>query len=70
MLNIILSALRVKNVRNTTRIGLVNSFLQFLKTIQNILFYVTLIALYFLENKIYKFYHILQAKCNNSKVFQ
>ena len=65
-----LSALRVKQVLNFTKNGLANGFIEFLKTLQNTYFYITLIVSSFLGNKMYKFYHILVAKCNYSNGFQ
>ena len=70
MSNFHLSTLRVKQVLNITKNGLANGFIEFLKTLQNTYFYITLIVSSFLGNKMYKFYHILVAKCNHSNGFQ
>ena len=59
-----------KKVWNITRNGLVNNFIEFLKTFQNIYFCITLIVFSFLGNKIYNFYYILLARCNHSRGFQ
>ena len=70
MPNFPLSAIRVKNVWNITRNRLANNFIEFLKTFQNTTFYITLIVFNFLGNMMYKFYHILLSRYNNTKGFQ
>ena len=67
--NFPLSALRVKKVCKITRNELVNSFIEFFKNFSKY-FYITLIVFSYLRNKMYKFYHILLARCNHSKGFQ
>ena len=47
-----------KNVWNTTRNGLANSFVEFLKNSQNAYFYIILTVFSFLVNSMYKFYYI------------
>ena len=69
MSNFPLSVFQVKKVWNITRNGLLNIFVEFLKTFQNPYFYITLIVFSFLGNKMYTFYHILLARCNHSKGF-
>ena len=68
--NFPLSVFQVKKVWNITRNGLLNIFVEFLKTFQNPYFYITLIVFSFLGNKMYTFYHILLARCNHSKGFE
>ena len=60
---------QAKKVWNITKNGLFHIFVEFLKTFQNPYFYITLIVFSFLGNKMYKFYHILLARCNHSKGF-
>ena len=66
--NFPLRAVRVKKVWNITRNGLASSFTEFLKTFQNIYFYITLTAFFNLGNKMFNFYHILLAFKGVSKL--
>ena len=60
-----------KKVSNITRKGLVNSFIEILKTFfSEYIFYIALIVSFFLGNKMCKFYHVLIARRNHSQGFQ
>ena len=64
--NFPLSVLQAKKVWNAAWVYII----KFLKTFQNIYFYITPILFSFLGNKMYKFYQILLARCNHWKEFQ
>ena len=70
MTNFSFRALRVKKLCNIARNGLLNSFIEFLKTFSEYILYISLLVFFFLGNKICKFYYILLARCNYSKWFQ
>ena len=67
-----LSTLWVKKAYNITGTGLLNSFIEFLKTFSEYIFYIIPIFFCFLGNKMHKLYHFLLARYryNHSKGFQ
>ena len=71
-LECLLSALWVKKAYNITGTGLLNSFIEFLKTFSEYIFYIIPIFFCFLGNKMHKLYHFLLARYryNHSKGFQ
>ena len=65
-----LSVLRVKKVCNITGNRLVNCFTEFFKNFSEYIFYIAFVVLFFLGNKICKFYQALLVRCNHWKGFQ
>ena len=68
--NFVLSALWVKSFRNITGNGLVNSLTEFFENFSGYIFYIKLIAFFFLVNKTCKSYYVFLTRCNHSKKFQ